>query len=292
MMTRIFINKSIFAILLVIICPFAVTGHNVPVIDTLKIESGNSLQIAEDTIFSDTYLDTVNLNKKVIINDYSMIGVQYGVGINRMQFNPSKRQSNLITPFNISIFYTKYCKMFGYMPYFGLQIGIQYGYDGYLFKANNKGEIPTMDGAEKAIYKFIDIPFMSHFHIDIGNYFKITGNLGFYGGYRLSVQRFGDKVDTYYKSNFYSYDRRFDYGLKGGAGFAIMLSPIEFHFNALVKYSMSSIYSPDYNSPYYYRFAYPFDILISAGVHFQITKRIGKTKGYLRREAYDIVYGK
>ena len=70
-----------------------------------------------------------------------------------------------------------------------------------------------------------------------------------------------------------------------------MFSPVEFHVTALIKYSMSSIYKPDYNSQYYYRFAYPFDVMISAGLHFQLTKRIGKTKAQLRKEAYNMVFG-
>lgn len=296
-MNKMSIFKYCIALIAGVSLPLAVYGQNMPnANDSLKrakliAVNKDSLITADTVTYSDIYLDTVNLQKKVVINDYSMIGVQYGVGINRMMFNPTKKQTNLITPVNIGVFYTRYGKMFGYMPYFGFQIGLIYGSDGYMFKPNAEGVTPTMDGAVKAVYKFIELPFMSHFHLDIGNNFKLTGNLGLYAGYRLAVQRFGDGVDDYHKSNFYDYDRRFDYGIRGGAGFAIMFSPVEFHVNALVKYSMSSIYRPDYNSPYYYRFAYPFDILISAGVHFQLTKRIGKTKAQLRREAYNIVYG-
>ena len=38
------------------------------------------------------------------------------------------------------------------------------------------------------------------------------------------------------------------------------------------------------------RFAYPTNIVISAGVHFQITKRTGKTKAQLKKMARDMVY--
>lgn len=243
-----------------------------------------------DKTYSKEYLDTLNLERKSVINDYSMIGVQYGVGINRTLFNPTKNHTSMITPLNIGVFYTKYGKMFRYMPYFGYQIGILYGHDGYMFKPNDKGITPTVDGAVKAEYEFIEVPFMSHFHLDAG-YFKIMANLGLYGGYRLSVKRFGKEVKEYYRSNFYDYDRRIDYGIRGGLGFALIFSPIELHITALAKYSMSSLYNPDYKSPYYYRFAYPFDVMISAGVHFQLTKRRGKTKAQLKKEAYDIVYG-
>ena len=57
-----------------------------------------------------------------------------------------------------------------------------------------------------------------------------------------------------------------------------------------LRYSWSSLYEPDYASEYYYRFAYPLDIVITAGIYFQLTKRSGKSRAALRREAYDSVY--
>lgn len=270
-------KKTVFLIIVSAFAPLWAAGK------------GPGPEEARDTLFSDVYLDTVNIERKMPINDYSMIGVLYGVAINRTMFNPSKKQTSLITPVNIGIFYTKYGKMFGYMPYFGMQAGIIYGKEGYQFKANDKGVMPTLDGAEKAVYEFVEMPVMSHFHLDAG-LFKLIANLGMYGGYRLSVKRYGKLKNTFYENNFYSYDRRLDYGIRGGAGFAFMFSPVEIHISALIKYSMSSLYEPDYNSPYYYRFAYPFDVAITVGLHFQLTKRTGKTKAALRKEAYKMVF--
>ena len=34
-----------------------------------------------------------------------------------------------------------------------------------------------------------------------------------------------------------------------------------------------------------------FDVMVSAGLYFQISRKTGKTKGMLRREARSIVYG-
>ena len=45
------------------------------------------------------------------------------------------------------------------------------------------------------------------------------------------------------------------------------------------------------SSPYYYRYAYPMDAIVTVGVHFQLTKRSGKTSQALRQEAKRIVYG-
>ena len=70
-----------------------------------------------------------------------------------------------------------------------------------------------------------------------------------------------------------------------------MFDPIEIHIKAMYKHSLSSLYNPDYASKYYYRYAYPSNIVISAGLHFQLTKRTGKTKSDLKKQAKDLVYG-
>ena len=58
----------------------------------------------------------------------------------------------------------------------------------------------------------------------------------------------------------------------------------------MYKHSLSTLFDPDYNSEYYYRFAYPSNIIISAGIHFQLTKRSGMTKKQLKEQAKSIVY--
>ena len=65
-----------------------------------------------------------------------------------------------------------------------------------------------------------------------------------------------------------------------------------FNIKAHYKHSFSSLYEPDYYSEYYYRFAYPSNIIVSAGLHFHLTKRTGNTKAQLRDEARRMVYGK
>ena len=70
-----------------------------------------------------------------------------------------------------------------------------------------------------------------------------------------------------------------------------MFDPVEIHFNALFRWSWSSLNEPNYLSKYYYRYTYPMDIIATVGVHFQLTKRSGKTSAQLRREAREIVYG-
>ena len=258
-------------------------------LDSLTAASLDSIDLVP--LFSDEYLDTVKMKKAKSINDYTMIGVQYGVSLSQMRFNPTKRQGMLISPYNFGITYTRYGKMFGYMPYFGFQTGVLFGQDGYIFKKNKEtGDYnESVDGATKAVYSYAEVPLLAHLHIDVWH-LKLIVNLGLYAAYRLEVEREGERLDPQYANTFYDYDRRFDYGAKAGAGIGLILDPIEFHIQATYRASLGSLYRPNYYSEYYYRFAYPSDILITAGIHIQLTKRTGKTKAALKKEAKALIY--
>ena len=98
------------------------------------------------------YLDTLSIKKNTEINDYSMIGVHYGMGLSRVMWNPTQQQDMLLMPYNIGVTYTKYGKMFGFMPFFGFQIGLLYTQEGYQFKYNEERHyVYKVEGAEKAI---------------------------------------------------------------------------------------------------------------------------------------------
>jgi len=240
--------------------------------------------LAQETVAADSLKPVFSLN------DYTMVGVEYGGSASRMQFNPSKTQGNLIVPNTFALYVLKYGKLFDGSPNFGLKGGIRYSHEGYQFKENKEtGLTPTLEGAEKAIIELVEVPLMAHFHSD-GLHFKVMLDLGIYGGYRLSIERIGDYVPDEIRNDFLEWDYRLDYGLTGGLGFGLVFDPLEFHVNAGVRYSWGSLYRPDYLSQDYYRFAYPLDFMLTAGVYFQLTKRTGKTKGQIRREAYQQVY--
>ena len=246
--------------------------------------AGLDMVTLEIDSLSDGFLDSLNLNRDIPINDYTMIGFQYGVGISQVSWNPSMQQKFRFVPVNFGFLYTRYGKMFGYMPYFGIQAGIFYGQEGYQFEVDDEGYTPTVEGATGALMLVFEVPVMAHCHFDFWK-MKLMVNLGLYGGYRLSIQRFGEGVPDNIRNSFTDTDLRLDYGIKGGAGFAFVFDPIEIHFTAMYKHSFGSLYEPDYYSQYYYRYAYPANFIFSAGVHFQLTKRVGKTKHALRREA-------
>ena len=127
------------------------TGKN----DTLKVQQNTKKKLKpakdfSDTVIEDTltneFLDTLVIRKKLELNDYSLIGLQYGVGLSRVSWNPVQKQDMLLMPMNVGVMYTRYGKMFGYMPYFGFQAGLFYTQEGYQFEFNkeNRGDVyPT-----------------------------------------------------------------------------------------------------------------------------------------------------
>ncbi len=278
------IKKYLLSVVLLMPCALCLAQNpsdstKAALTDTLKAD-----------LYSDIYLDTVKVNRVFELNDYSMIGVEYGVSFSRMLFNPPQTQTNLFSPNTFGIFYTRYGKMFNYLPYFGFKVGFRYSHEGYKFKENKDTKTTyNIEGATEAIMDVAEVPLMAHLHLD-GLHYKIMADAGIYGGYRLNIKRTGDGVDESIANSFLDTDRRFDYGLCGGVGFGLVFDPVEFHFNVNVRYSWGTIYDPDYVSKDYYRFAYPFDIMATAGVYFQLTRRTGRGKAQLRREAYNQVY--
>lgn len=259
---------------------------------TEKVKLEDELRKGADTL-TNAFLDTVVVKKALVVNDYSLIGVQYGVGLSRVMWNPLQEQKMVFSPVNIGITYTKYGQMFA-MPFFAFKGGLFYAKEGYEFEYNEEYDYTyKIEGAEKAIYEVVEVPLLFQFHFDTWN-FKFLAEIGCYGGYRLGIQRFPGKtgnVKPELEFGFTDTDIRIDYGIKGGVGLALVFDPLEFHVTASYKHSLSSLYTPDHNSQYYYRFAYPSNIIISAGVQFQLSKRTGKTKAELKKQAKTMVYG-
>ena len=213
--------------------------------------SGFDIETLDIDALSDSYLDSLDINKDIPINDYTMIGFQYGVGISQVSWNPTMQQRFRFVPVNFGFLWTRYGKMFGYMPYFGIQAGVFFGQEGYQFEEDDEGYTPTLEGATGAIMNVVEVPVMAHCHFDFWK-MKLMVNLGLFGGYRLSISRFGDGVPESIRNSFLDTDRRFDYGIKGGAGFAFVFDPVEIHFTAMYKHSFGTLYEPDYYSKYYY----------------------------------------
>lgn len=248
--------------------------------------------------FTDEYLDTVVVTKSREINNYSTLGFNYGVTFSNMDFNPSKHnRAYVFQPNYFSIMYTHYEKLFDYMPYFAFSVGFDHGYEGVAFKMNEDTGLPygNVDGADWLSIEVYEIPALAHIHVDAEPLmFKAT--VGMFGAYRSSIQRKAPPEFQYriegYENKFRDYEYHWDYGMQAGAGIAFLFDPVELHIDGLFRWGWTSLYKPDYYSDYYYRFTNPMDIMVSVGLHFQLTKRSGKTSRQLRMEAKEIVYGK
>ena len=66
-----------------------------------------ALEMMEDTLTNE-YLDSISIRKKLELNDYSMIGFQYGTSLSRVMWNPTQKQDMLFMPVNFGVMYTRY----------------------------------------------------------------------------------------------------------------------------------------------------------------------------------------
>ena len=143
-----------------------------------KIEIEEITSMKQVAALRDSDLDSIDVKQKLFINDYTMIGIQYGAGVCRTFWNPRVEQDLAFVPANIGVTYTRYGKMFGYMPFFGFQAGVFYGQDAYQFKYNEEYNYTyTIEGAEKAVIDVVEVPVLCHVHYDMWN-FKLMVNIG------------------------------------------------------------------------------------------------------------------
>ena len=173
------------------------------------------LRSGADTLTNE-FLDTVQVKKALVVNDYSLIGIQYGAGLSRVMWNPRQEQKMVFSPVNVGITYTKYGQMFA-MPFFAFKAGLFYTQEGYEFEYNEEYDYTyKIEGAEKAVFDVVEVPLLFQFHYDTWN-FKFLAEVGCYGGYRLGIHRFPGKtgnVKPELEFNFTDTDIRFDYGIK------------------------------------------------------------------------------
>lgn len=248
-------------------------------------------------------IDTTFVKKHKQINNYSMLGVQYGVNFASAMMNPTREFAMQLMPVEVGIVYTHYSKMFGYMPYFGFQGGLFYSQQAYSFSVDKDSGYPSSSllGAYKVKMNVIELPVWAQMHVDFWK-LKAMINIGVYAGYRLDINRtYHDgqcgpaDVRRQYQNSFHKNENRFFYGVMGGGGLALMLDPIEIHLTAAYKYGLSYVHQPNIStysfetgadkSNYYYTWTNLSNIVVSVGVHYQISRRIGSSRKTLRQEA-------
>ena len=282
-------RKTFLAISAFVAISFGVSAQNPPV--TVPQPPDTSFFSLPEVI-TDEYIDAASLSYDEPINNYLMIGVHGGMALTKSDFNPTRdtKFTAHYPVYGASIIL--HGMLFGFMPYFALEFGGQHTFEGYEFKENKvTHRKASVEGAYAAVMEVAEVNTMMNFHYDFTEHSKIIAKAGIYGGYRLNIERSGEYVSDEIRYSFLDTDRRWTYGFEGGAGLGFMFKPFEFHIGALVKWSWASFYEPDYFSKYYYRFAYPLDIMVMGGLYLHLTPRRGHTRHQLKKMAKDIVYG-
>ena len=198
----------------------------------------------------DDFAELDTLDRPAKFKSIHMIGASYGVNWSGVTSSPGLGQDRVLTYNNIGIQYTYYHALWDQLFNFGLQVGAKHGYEGYTSTTEGYGEI----------CEILEFPLTAQFHIDF-SVFRLLINIGTYGGYRLSTDREG---------GFDQYDQRYDYGVLGGLGLAVVFKPFELHVEGYYKYAFASMYHTNKFSDLYWLYTYPQNIMLSASLHFHL----------------------
>lgn len=249
--------------------------------------AGDSLGVEYTT----EYLDTVNIKKVFKMNNYSMLGFEYGASLNMGRFSPSYNHKMLFQPIHAGVTFTHYQKNYNGSPNFGYEFGIFYGKQGYALEKNSG---LLVEKASRITVDYLQVPLWMVMHFD-APHIKAMVNLGPYGGYRLTVNRsneYDTEIEVNYPDSFAPADSRFDYGLSGGAGFGFVIDPVELHVYLRTSFSFSSFFHPEAyitETSKNMLYIYPWDVSLTLALQFQTSRRSGKTNSQLRHEAKDRV---
>lgn len=253
------------------------------------------------------YLDTVQIPSHKRPNNNWLVGGFGGVTLLSGYFNPVWATELAMHAPTWGFSVIKNATMMNMFPNVGLEVGFQYTWEGYRFKRSKEtGNLRYVYGtyAYDAAIRVPEVFMLTNGHFDIGDHFKLLVKAGMYGGYRESIYRKAywehpeidytptDAMASNFESirtTFLDNENRYTAGLSFGAGFGIMLDPIEIHFNALVNWGFITFYDPDFlGEGIYYRYAYPLDGAVTVGLYYQLTPRVGRTRGELRRLAREM----
>ena len=256
-----------------------------------------------ETVAADPSLkiDTTFVKRYTMLNDYSTIAIQYGANLASASYNPSREISSVFLPVDVGILYTRYCKLFGYMPYFAFQAGVFYSQQAFKFPVDKETGRPSFSLLGAYSYKMpvIEVPFNAMFHYDFWK-MKLMVHIGFFAGYRLGIHREYNELQCpdyderrEWQDKFHPNERRFIYGLQGGVGLGFSFEPIEIEIFGRYKYGLSYLYKPnistatfvegEHNSNYYYTWLNTTNIVVGIGVHYQLSRSHGSTKRELRK---------
>jgi len=180
-----------------------------------------------------------------------LLGVKAAYNISGMDMMNAQDIKSITTYENFYLSYTYYHPMWGDIDNFGIQISVSKLKQGY---KSDEGTVT---------YDAFSVPFVSQFHIDFWK-MRLLVNIGGFGGYRSNRVSF-DGTKGFSKT-----DRRADFGIIGGGGFAFVFKPFEIHAEVNYQYSLSDLYDANRDDTTGPLFTYPHQLLISLGLHFHL----------------------
>lgn len=226
-----------------------------PLFTLLGVQSAYAQnEVFENNSFKDAM--PVTIKDSTILNMH-IIGVKYGYGISNVGFSQDIDHKSINAPFNIGIYYTYYHSLWGYMPYFGLNTGIELTELGY---TEIKKEEDVITNQIEHRYKAIDIPLMTQFRVDFWRMRAMLG-IGAYGSYITSYSG-GDIPET---------TNKFGCGIVGNFGIGFKFNPLELHLDVGYKYSLSHLLNPQINSTEYWLYTHANQLKISIGLFYNLS---------------------
>ena len=184
-----------------------------------------------------------------------LIGVRYDYSFTGVTMTPDMGIKPVNSPVNLSITYPYYHPLWSVIDVFGLQTGLRYSRYGFV------NDEYVFEHFEQTV-SIIELPFLSAFHIDLGEHFRILLSIGPFLGYRFATTK---------DNGFDCFDNRIDYGIQGGAGLAYIIGKrFELHLEGTFHYSLSMLYHPEKMSSLSWLYSYPWQASISLGFHVKL----------------------
>lgn len=212
----------------------------------------------EDNSFEDAMPTTI---KDSSILFQHLIGIKYGCSMNSVNFNQDIRTKPVYSPINVGVYYTYLHALWDSMPYFGLQVGLEYtGIGTNVFFGEEDSENETHINYS---YNALMFPLTTQFRADF-SIIRLMANAGAYGYYILNEANGAEIPST---TNLYGC------GLTAGGGVAIKLHPIELHLECNYKYSLSNFFIPQIYSDTYWTYTHSTQLQISVGLIYNFSKK-------------------
>ena len=159
-----------------------------------------------------------------------LVGIKGGYGITNVMFSQDIDHKGLTTPINFGVYYTYLHSLWGYMPYFGFQTGVEYSEFG--FNKLTLDENNAVIAENKQLYQSVQLPMLSQFRVDFWK-MRVFLNVGPYGYYILSTNLEEGIPTTTNKAGV---------GIMGGGGVAFVMKPVELHFECNYKYGITNFF--------------------------------------------------